>query len=77
MLPGLAATSLAGRPVFTITSSSGPLGRAPSQVKLALHIPAGTEVAVKITPKQKQSSSRAKRLLGEMQSLKTLHHPTL
>ncbi|KAF5924629.1 hypothetical protein HPG69_004501 [Diceros bicornis minor] len=45
-----------------------------SQVKLARHIPAGTEVAVKVIQKNRQSFSRMKDLFHEVHSPKPLNH---
>uniref|UniRef100_A0A3Q2HJJ0 non-specific serine/threonine protein kinase n=1 Tax=Equus caballus TaxID=9796 RepID=A0A3Q2HJJ0_HORSE len=76
MIPGLADTS-AGRQTclqdyrVLRTLGEGSFGK----VKLALHIPTGTEVAIKIIPKKEQSASTAKNLLCEVHSLKTLRHP--
>nr|XP_044624078.1 MAP/microtubule affinity-regulating kinase 4-like [Equus asinus] len=64
MLPGLAATSAGRQPCprdyqLRRTLGEGSFGI----VKLALHVPSGTEVAVKIIQKKEQSAATAKRLL--------------
>uniref|UniRef100_A0A3Q2IBF2 non-specific serine/threonine protein kinase n=1 Tax=Equus caballus TaxID=9796 RepID=A0A3Q2IBF2_HORSE len=76
MLPGLAATSAGRQPCprdyqLRRTLGEGSFGI----VKLALHVPSGTEVAVKIIQKKEQSAATAKRLLCETQGLARLRHP--
>lgn len=47
------------------------------KVKLARHLPTGTEVAVKMVERSGKSASRAKALHCEVQSLKTVRHPNV
>ncbi|XP_070363501.1 serine/threonine-protein kinase MARK2-like isoform X1 [Equus asinus] len=47
------------------------------KVKLAQHLPTGTEVAVKMVERSGKSASRAKALHCEVQSLKTVRHPNV
>ncbi|XP_046538749.1 serine/threonine-protein kinase MARK2-like [Equus quagga] len=76
MLPGLADTSAGRQTCLHDYRVLRTLGEGSfSKVKLALHIPTGTEVAVKIISKKEQSAFTAKNLLCEVHSLKTLRHP--
>uniref|UniRef100_A0A3Q2L728 non-specific serine/threonine protein kinase n=1 Tax=Equus caballus TaxID=9796 RepID=A0A3Q2L728_HORSE len=47
------------------------------KVKLARHLPTGTEVAVKMVERSGKSASRARALHCEVQSLKTVRHPNV
>uniref|UniRef100_A0A5F9CNV8 non-specific serine/threonine protein kinase n=1 Tax=Oryctolagus cuniculus TaxID=9986 RepID=A0A5F9CNV8_RABIT len=46
-----------------------------SHVQLALHLRTGSEVAVKVIPRDPEDSASLQKLLGEVDLMKGLHHP--
>ncbi|XP_058423878.1 serine/threonine-protein kinase MARK2-like [Diceros bicornis minor] len=78
MLPGHEATSSEKRTSINHYKFIKTIGEGSfAKVKLALHIPTGTEVAVKVLHKNQQSSSSIKTLAREVHSLKALQHPNI